>query len=552
MMAAPNLTNSPYYGKSTAINGPGARPSVAPQYPAMPEVSETQPLLKSFGATGTAIFSGIIVSEEYNPDWYWREGVKIVEQMVRNDAQINATRTMLELPIRRAQWTIAPATDDPRDQEIAAFVKSCLFDEMRYMTSSGRTLHQKWDDILRHILMHLTYGFMDFEVNWRIEDGFVKWARWTPLLPRTLWRWWVGADNELAGIQQYTFKDYTYAFVDIPADKLLHFAHQQEGNNFEGVSVFRSAYKHWWYKQNFEKIEAIGIERNAVVPPLVKLPVGFSDSDVTAANAIGANMRAHEQMHVTLPPGWEVEFPKNNEKYAAQTLESIQYHDIMIARNVLCQFLNLGSTETGAYSLDRSQVATFLASLQAVCEYIEDVINNDAIRRLVDYNYDHVEKYPKLKCSKLTAQNTEALAESLSKLMVNSKVPLLNPDPALEDFLRQQFGVPSAPKSQVDTTDPGSPTNQERPENPEREDDHSDAQSANVAPGGGRGRGAAASTADAGADAGDGGDGAAASEAGALLEQARLLRETLNAAMGVDAVERALAFQRQQREKAAA
>ena len=284
---------------------------VQPQYPAMPTVSDTKPLLKSFGATGTAIFSGIITSEEYNPDFYWRDGVKIYEQMLRNDAQVNATREMLELPIRRATWSIQPASDDARDQEIAAFVRACLFDEMCYTTTTGRTLHQKWDDILRHILLHLSFGFMAFEVNWRVDDGFVKWARWTPLLPRTVWRWWVGADNELAGIQQWTFKDYSYCFVDIPADKLLLFTRRQEGNNFEGVSVYRSAYKHWWMKQNFERIDAVGIERNAVVPPVIHLPLGFSDSDVTQAQQIGQNLRVNEMMSVTLPPGWDLEYPKD-------------------------------------------------------------------------------------------------------------------------------------------------------------------------------------------------------------------------------------------------
>ena len=553
-MANPNSTGST---DGNAFNSA----QVQPQYPAMPEVSDRKPLLRSLGATGTAIFSGIITSEEYNPDFYWRDGIKLYEQMLRNDAQVNATREMLELPIRRAVWSIQPASEDARDQEIAAFVRACLFDEMQYTTTSGRTLHQKWDDILRHILMHLSFGFMAFEVNWRIEDGFVKWARWTPLLPRTVWRWWVGADNELAGINQWTYKDYSYVFVDIPADKLLLFTHRQEGNNFEGVSVFRSSYKHWWLKQNFERIDAIGIERNAVVPPVVHLPEGFSDSDVAAAKTIAQNMRVNEAMGVTLPPGWDVEYPKNQQRYAANTLQSIQYHDIMIARNVLCQFINLGSTETGAYSLDKSQVSTFLASLQAVCEYIEDVINNDAIKRLVDYNYSGVANYPRLKCSKLTTQNIEALAQSLSQL-ASGNSPLLTPDATLEAWLREQYGIPAASPNPVDTENPGSPASPERPNNVSegQSNDHSDQESQNVAPrGGGRGgknRGVrdASAAGDRGADgasdgAGDGG--AAATEAQQVREEARLLRETLDAVYaGVDVVERGMAHQRRQKSAA--
>ena len=542
-MAALDPVGSQQQNDANRMNGA----QVQPQYPAMPVVSDTKPLLKSFGATGTAIFSGIITSEEYNPDFYWRDGVKIYEQMLRNDAQVNATREMLELPIRRATWSIQPASDDARGQEIAAFVRACLFDEMCYTTTTGRVLRQKWDDILRHILLHLSFGFMAFEVNWRVDDGFVKWARWTPLLPRTVWRWWVGADNELAGIQQWTFKDYSYCFVDIPADKLLLFTRRQEGNNFEGVSVYRSAYKHWWMKQNFERIDAVGIERNAVVPPVIHLPLGFSDSDVTQAQQIAQNMRVNEMMGITLPPGWDLEYPKNQQRYAANTLQSIQYHDIMIARNVLAQFINLGSTETGAYSLDKSQVSTFLASLQAVCEYVEDVINSDAIKRLVDYNYSGVTNYPKLKCSKLTTQNIEALGALLAQL-ISGNTPLLTADPTLEAWLREQIGIPAAPQDAVQTQNPGAPTTPQRPEAGGRENDHSDEESQNVAPGsGGGGRksagGRAASTAGAGGAGGDGGAGAAAAEAQQVREEARLLRETLDAVYaGVDVVERGMVF----------
>ncbi len=526
-------------------NGYGASPTsqvnsrdVQPQYPQMDVMPADKPLLEAIGAPGTAIFSGIITSEEYNPDWYWRDGIKIIEQMVRNDAQINATRTMLELPIRRAKWSIVPGSDSPQDQEVASFVQSCLMDDMCYQTASGRVLHQKWDDILRHILMHLTYGFIPFEVNYRIEDGWVKWARWTPLLPRTVWRWWVGPDNELAGIQQWTFKNYNYGFVNIPADKLLLFSNRQEGNNYEGVSVFRSAYKHWFYKEQYEKIDAIGIERNAVVPPVIHLPANATAADGAMGLQIAQNMRVNQMMGVTLPFGWDLEYPKNEQKYAAAVLPQIQYHDTLIARNVLCQFLDLGSTETGAYSLDKSQVNTFLSSLQAVCEYIEDVINNDAIRRLVDYNFDNVEVYPKLKCSKLTSQNTADLADALAKLM-SGTTPLIQPDPQISNWLLEELGVPHSPQTQVEATNPTSEAVPNRPDN-ERAGDHSDAVGKNVKP---NATDSIAEKQDTGGEA-PGGNPAATSES---MEQVRLLNETLERISQMDAVERGIAHQARQR-----
>lgn len=493
----------------------------------MPAVPDDKPLLTSLGASGVAIFSGIITSEEYNPDFYWRDGIKIYEQMLRSDGQIRAIRTVLENPIKRAIWSIEPGSTAPRDKEIASFVESCLFHDMIYTTATGRKQHQTWAQILHHILMHLWYGFMLFEIDWRVEDGWVKWAKWEPLLPRTIWRWWVGPDTQLEGIQQWTFKNYNYAFADIPADKLLPFINQQEGANFEGLSLLRTAYKHWWYKSNFEKIEAIGIERNAVVPPIITLPENFTAADIQAAQTLGANMRASELGYATLPPGWLLEYPKGMTPFTTQVQPAIQYHDVLMARNVLAQFINLGSTETGAYALAEAQQEMFLEALEAVTDYICDQIDNVAIQRLVDYNFDNVEVYPRLRASSLANADITQLADAVSKLKARD-ANFLTPDPEMEDYLREQMHFPKAPRSVIQATNPTAESTPERPEN-QNAGDHSDQlsktqsvnpQSAQVAQ---QAQVTAANNAITPASPGDGG---ALSEA---IEETRLLREALNA-----------------------
>lgn len=502
-----NMATTSTTQPALSLQWPNQTPSGHP-YPDMGDVALPKPDLANLGATGTAIFSGIITSEEYNPDFYWRDGIKIYEQMMRNDAQIFAVRQLMELPIRRATWSIEPFSDSAQDKEIASFVDSCLFHDMCYQTADGGVIYQTWDDLLRQMLMAISYGFMAFEKVFRIEDGWVKWARWTPLLPRTVWRWWVGSDNELTGIQQWTFKNYSYQFVNIPAGKLLLFVHRQEGNNYEGVSVLRTAYKNWWYKQNFEKIDAISIERNAVVPPVIYLPENATSNDLQAAQTIVQNIRANEMGGVTLPHDFNLEFPKNMQKYAAAIMPSIQYHDIMIARNVLAQFVNLGSTETGAYALDASQKSTFLSALQAECEWIEDTINANAIKQLVDYNFDGVEGYPKIKCSKVLADDFDKISTALQIL---GGAGFIHPTPETEDMLRDMLGLPSAPLSEIEATNPTAPSTPDRPDT--QPGNHSDQAPVNKN--------------------GVAGDSAPAQAAAALsvVEETRLLREALEAVM---------------------
>ena len=452
---------------------PGQAPGGQP-YPDMLEVPADKPLLQNLGATGTAIFGGVITSEEYNEDFYWKDGVKIYEQMLRSEAQINAIRNAIEQPIRRATWTVTPASDDPVDIEVASFVQSCLMDDMCYTTTEGRKIHQKWYDTLRHILMHLWFGYMPFEVVWRKEEGWVKWAKWTPLLPRTIWRWWIGEDNELVGVQQWTFKNYNYQYVEIPVGKLLLFVNRQEGNNYEGVSLLRPAYKNWWYIQQFEKIEAIAEERNAVSIPVIQLPEGFTSAELQAAQSIVQNARVNELMGVTLPPHWTFDYPRNQQKYSAQVQPAIQYHQAQMARNILADFLQSTTTGTGSYAQTSARIDFFLLALQSICEYIEDVVNTEAIPQLVDYNFVGVAVYPKIKASKLTSTNVTEVAQALQQL---AQGQFVTPDPETEDWLRDLMGMPAAPRSEVQTTNPGSPATPDRPDT--QPDDYSDEESQN-------------------------------------------------------------------------
>src|SRR5260221_2232854 len=113
-------------------------------------------------------------------------------------------------------------------------------------------------------------GFSVFAKWWDIsdDDGYVRWAQWQPLLARSVWRWWTGPDNKLVGIQQRVWRNYRWEFEDIHASRLIRFTHRQEGDNFDGWSIFRPIYKHWFYLDQLYKIQALTVERSAVLPPI--------------------------------------------------------------------------------------------------------------------------------------------------------------------------------------------------------------------------------------------------------------------------------------------
>ena len=89
--------------------------------------------------------------------------------------------------------------------------------------------------------------------------------------------------------------------VSIPAAKILLFSFRREGENYEGVSVLRSAYKHWYFKDSMYRFDAVRHERQSVGIPVIYLPDQATDQDKTEAKAIVANIRANEQAGIVMP-----------------------------------------------------------------------------------------------------------------------------------------------------------------------------------------------------------------------------------------------------------
>ncbi len=403
-----------------------------------------KPHLANIGVTGTQIQQGMIFDEEFNSELTWKEGLRTWDAMRRTETQISSTLQMIGLPIRSAAWKFQPGTGDPLDVEKASFAETCLF----------HTLLRPWDNVLRHALIHLWAGFMDFEQTFRMENGRTILNDLAPRLPRTVNKWLTDPQtNELLGIQQWAYRDGNYVYLNIPADALLHFANQQEGQNYEGISILRTAYKPYWYKQTFEKLQAIGFEREHVGIPIIKLPDAYNESDILTADKIGKNLRSHEQAYVALPNTWEIDWLKSSgaAKKGTTILDTLYYLDRQMQQNVLAQFMSLGTTDVGSYALSNDQSRVFLMALQAVAGYIADVINTKTVKKLIDYNYPATGIYPKLIYQKIHAYNFVDLTTSIANLVATQVIPI---SAELEEYVYDMLGVPIPPRTDIGGVNP--------------------------------------------------------------------------------------------------
>ena len=382
------------------------------------------------GGSGTPIFSGIIDTGEYVNNLKGDTLIDTINQMRWSDASVNMALLAVTLPILSADWDIKPVSEEPADVEIAEYVKDCLFNKLN------------WQSTLRQILLMLPYGHFVCEVVYGMEDTDIIWKKWSPRMPKTLRRWNT-KKGDLESITQRFYQDGEYKEVELPAEKLLIFVNQKEGDNWLGTSILRQAYKHWFYRDKYYKIDAIATERHGVGIPVITLPEGYTDQDRAEAEELGANLRANEQAYITKPSaGWVIEMLDMKTSTIKDPKEMLNHHTREILKSVLAQFVELGSGSVGSYALVKEQSRFFLDAIDTIATNIESTINEDAIKKLVDLNFT-VEEYPKLTHGDLATTDVKELAESIQALGFFGGI---TPDKELEDYLRTILKLPQLPE----------------------------------------------------------------------------------------------------------
>lgn len=397
-------------------------------------------LVERDGASGTYIVNGFLESD-YNADLAGIAGLQKYDQMRRSDAQIRATLDVMALPIRSTEWYIEAGKNEEGEtdeacEEIRKFVEEALFQRME----------QPWTEYLREVLTFFEFGFSVFERVYEVADDHVWIQKLGYRKQTTIYKW--EQEDGTAGITQIlptptTINGQLFSQVSIPAAKLLIFSFRKEGDNYAGISVLRSAYRHWYIKDVLYKFDSIRHERQSVGIPYIKLPKAATQEDKDLATQILKDLRANEQSGIVLPSAeWEFGFCDLQAGNTSDVWKSIEHHNAMIAKNVLAMFMELVSGEGGSRALSEDQSDFFLLSLEAVARQIDDVHNRYLIQELVDLNFDvpGASYYPKLAHKKLGTTDYGTLSTVLATLTGSG---IITTDPELETWARKELDLPA-------------------------------------------------------------------------------------------------------------
>jgi hypothetical protein len=406
-------------------------------------------MLVEKGWTGLSFMAGHI-TEDPSYELRGRLGADEYNKMRYTDPTVAGVLLALSLPIREAQWQVNPASDQAADREAAEFVESCLHD----MSSS-------LDDVLTEASTMFCFGwsYMEWVLKRRLgrkpggtkassahDDGRIGFRKIALRKQTSLWEWELDDSGGILGMWQERLKE---PAVFIPIEKALLFRTTKEGNNPEGLSILRPAYRDWTFKTNIERIEAIGLQRALMGVPVVTLGQGATGDAVDStggheakAREILASLHKNSSAGV-IEDGETLTFRFESPDMTGVTGDSdrvIQRKDEGIARSALASWLLLGTREKGSYALARELGDMFFIAVEGYLQTISQVFTRWAIPTLFTYNaFPGITGYPEITTSINRRVDLEAIAKVVNEL-VSSQV--LTPDLALEQHVREIAGLP--------------------------------------------------------------------------------------------------------------
>jgi hypothetical protein len=442
---------------------PPPRPDVAPR-----------------SAAGRGHTQGFIDAEETNNDLLGISGLEIFDKMYRTDGDVRQVVQLVANPLISGTWVVNPyggAKADEKAQKHAEIVEWALFEQMT-------------PNLIGHLIEMLPLlirsGFVPYEALWMTaeRDGktYIVPRKLDVRLPRTIERWYQDKWGELTSIiqqvpvplDQLIAKGYgsltasgrkdsngawlTPGEVEIKANNLVYYRLGSEGDNWEGTSLLRPAYKHWYMKDQIEKIDAIAQEKEAMGTPICYPPLGATPAQLDAMEAVLGAMRTNEQAYIIAPgpkagegapegQGWLVEVIGYDRTGSGRDpMPSLNYHTNKIAAAFISEFMRLGHGETGARATAQVQADPFLQSVEALATIIEHALNEQIVKPFVAYNLPDCENPPRLQMSLVDSTSLSQLADYVLKL---TQIGAMLPDQELEDFLRARADLPPASPDSV-------------------------------------------------------------------------------------------------------
>lgn len=369
--------------------------------------------------------------------------IRQYEYMANDDAAVDISLRTTKMPILAADFYIEAGDDSPLGLLCQEFVEYNLFSN----------LVTPWLDVVEDGLRAFDYGVSLAEKVYQTQVWAPKIAganrknytmlkdiaaRPTP----TLGQFYYDDNGYFLSVDQSAVRaDGNVETVNIKSDQTVIFTNNRKGKNLEGKSILRTAYKHWFFKNQLYNIDGIQKERHGMGFPIMELPTGFTANDVAIALELLQNIRTNEDAGAALPPGFKLTFAAMSGQ-PVDVLKSIDHHNGMIMLNILAAFALAGVSDVSGFGRGSSASSQdiFTKTLKYIGNLFCETYNKQVIPQLVDYNFQVNGVYPKLGIRNIgESKDLQQLASAISNLLAQNGITM---DYDTEQWIRKLMDFP--------------------------------------------------------------------------------------------------------------
>lgn len=442
-----NAEPAPPPAAATAVGAPAA--------PSLP-TEKSQTTGAEVGISGTTNWNGRLAVESNTKlqhelafgtpgSQHWGE----YERLVKTDPDCASALEPVCAALRDARIDVEPAGDSDLEVQQAEFVEWNL--KHRLEPSSSEVLQQ----MARRML---SAGFAIHEVvlgtteSDLLPGGFGFYAsKLAERLPASVHpNGWLEVNGELSAIRQRGQKGGVFVSdLLLPAERVLLTTWAREGNNYQGVSIFRPV----WYlakiREQLLKIVGVGLQREACGVPAATATDKSAKLTISQRKSLEkllANLVYHENAAVVMPAGWTLEWIFSPNASKGHVIDAWKELGIVILRQLQAQQQFLGTGSTGSRAVGAVHDTNQDAFALGVVAVLEGVLNGVGSRpytglskRLVQLNWGPQDTYPRivltLKKGKL------APTDRIASMVAAKGAGILTITIDDENFVREDLGL---------------------------------------------------------------------------------------------------------------
>jgi hypothetical protein len=355
---------------------------------------------------GTAVASLIGINpyglfQEEELAGYTNVALEDLERMIQQDGQAQSLYRILSMPIRASEARVTAV--DGGDAE-AEFIRAQLFNPVQ---RGGMKL--PWKKVVSNFARAVITGSEVGEKVFRIQKyqgkDLIMLDKIAVRPRRTLRFLQTWPQGEFRGVTQFVPGGPSPVFI--PAGKCLKFTVNSEHNPIFGQSMLLPAYYHYQAKHKLYYVGHLAYALAAI--PLKKLTVP-PESDPNdkktfeqAASQLGVNTT------ITIPEGYGLELDRGTNP--PDMTIPINHHDDQMAKAVLAQIINIGTSGNGSSSsLAEAHLDLIFIVEEAIMDDMSAMFNADLIPDLIDWNFG-TGKYPILEVSPSYTDRRETIKE---------------------------------------------------------------------------------------------------------------------------------------------